>query len=109
MILVTHTIGFEFTSIISGIIVVAANFIYLKAARPSTPAEFVTNPPETKSDMPAWKAVFTYVLLLVALPTMRFGIAGTWLFKRFCGLDRYNYSWRMLYRFSCTRIYKELP
>lgn len=82
MLLVTHTIGFEFTSIISGIIIVAANFIYLKAAKPATPAEFVTAPPETKSDMPAWKAVFTYVLLLIALPVMRFSIDGTWLFKR---------------------------
>lgn len=82
MLLVTHTIGFEFTSIISGIIIVLVNFIYLKVVKPATPAEFVTNPPENKSDMPAWKAVFTYVLLLIALPVMRFSIDGTWLFGR---------------------------
>ncbi len=82
MILVTHTIGFEFTSIISGLIVVAVNFVYLKVAKPATPAEFMTTPPENRSEMPAWKAVFTYALLLVALPCARFGLVGTYLYSR---------------------------
>lgn len=82
MILVTHTIGFEFTSIISGLIIVAVNFIYLKAAKPVTPAEFMRTPPESRSEMPAWKAVFTYALLLVALPCARFGLVGTYLYSR---------------------------
>lgn len=82
MIGVTHTIGFEFTSIISGIIVVAVDFIYIKVARPKTPEEFIATPPVDKSPIPAWKAVFTYVLLLIALPCARFGLEGTWLYSR---------------------------
>ncbi len=82
MIGVTHTIGFEFTSIISGIIIVAVDFIYIKVARPKTPEEFIATPPTDKSPIPAWKAVFTYVLLLIALPCARFGLEGTWLYNR---------------------------
>ena len=82
MIAVTHTIGFEFTSIISGLIIVAVDFIYLKAANLKTPEEFVAAPPADKSPIPAWKAVFTYALLLVALPCARFGLEGSWLYGR---------------------------
>ena len=82
MIAVTHTIGFEFTSIISGLIIVAVDFIYLKAANLKTPEEFVAAPPADKSPIPAWKAVFTYALLLVALPCARFGLVGTYLYSR---------------------------
>lgn len=82
MIAVTHTIGFEFTSIISGLIIVAVDFIYLKAANLKTPEEFVAAPPADKSPIPAWKAVFTYALLLVALPCARFGLEGTYLYSR---------------------------
>lgn len=84
MILVTHTIGFEFTSIISGLAIVIVDLIVLKATGGMgvTPEEFVATQPENKSDMPAWKALFTYALLLVALPCARFGLVGTWLYGR---------------------------
>lgn len=60
--------------------------------------------------MPAWKAVFTYVLLLIALPVMRFSIDGTMaLQERFRSMDRYYNSRRMLYRLYCARLYKEFP
>ncbi len=84
MVAVTHTIGFEFTSIISGIVIILVNFIVLKATggMGETPAEFVATLPETRSDVPAWKALFTYALLIIALPCARFGLEGTWLYKR---------------------------
>ncbi len=82
MLVVTHTIGFEFTSIISGLVIVAVDFIYCKAAKKPTPEEFKATPPEIKSTIPSWKAIFTYALLLVALPCARFGLAGSWLYKR---------------------------
>jgi len=82
MIGVTHTIGFEFTSIISGLVVVIVDLIYCKAVKGHTPEEFKAIPPETKSPLPAWKAVFTYALLLVALPCARFGLVGTYVYKR---------------------------
>lgn len=84
MLLVTHTIGFEFTSIITGLAIVIIDFVVLKATggMGKTPEEFKSLPPETKSDIPAWKALFTYVLLLIALPCARFGLVGTYLYKR---------------------------
>ena len=82
MIAVTHTIGPEFTSIIAGICIVAADFLVCKFSKAETPAEFVTTVSGEKSPVPAWKAVFTYVLLLIALPCARFGLEGTFLYKR---------------------------
>lgn len=82
MIAVTHSIGFEFTSIISGLVIVAVDFIFCKAVKQDTPDEFKALPPEVKSTVPSWKAVFTYALLLIALPCARFGLAGSWLYKR---------------------------
>lgn len=82
MIAVTHTIGFEFTSIISGLVIVIIDFIYLKAVKSETPEEYIAAPPAESSPIPAWKAVFTYALLLVALPCARFGLEGTWLYDR---------------------------
>ena len=82
MIAVTHLIGIEFVSIISGLVIVFVDFIFLKATKSETPEEFMAATPETKSPIPAWKAVFTYVLLLIALPCARFGLAGSWLYGR---------------------------
>lgn len=84
MLLVTHTIGFEFTSIITGLVILAVDFIVLKATggMGKTPEEYIATPPATKSEMPAWKALFTYALLIVALPCARFGLVGTWLYGR---------------------------
>ncbi len=84
MIAVTHTIGFEFTSLITGIVIMAVDFIVLKATggMGKTPDEYIAEPPTNKSDMPAWKAMFTYALILVLLPCARLGLVGTWLYKR---------------------------
>ena len=110
MILVTHTIGFEFTSIITGIVIVAVNFIYLKAAKPSTPAELVTEPSGNKERYACLESCIYIRTSSYCSSRYAFRYCRNMAFQeRFCGLDRYNYSWRMFYRFSCTRIYKELP
>lgn len=82
MIAVTHFFMFEFTSIISGLVIVAVELIYCKSVKQETPEEFKALLPEVRSSIPSWKAIFTYALLLIALPCARFGLAGTWLYKR---------------------------
>lgn len=84
LLLVTHFVGCEFPSIISGLVLMIVNLVVLKATNGmgKTPDEFVAQTEGGSSDMPAWKALFTYALLLVALPTARFTLVGSYLYNR---------------------------
>lgn len=84
MIIISHFVGFEFVSLVTGPIIMLIDLVVLKATggMGKTPEEFISELPEEKSDMPGWKALFTYALLFIALPCARFGLVGTWLYGR---------------------------
>lgn len=84
---VTHVIGFEFTDIIYGLFSMFCTGLFIvlerKAGKVTTPEEYrIDTSSMERSDMPAWKAIFMYVLVIIFLPIARFTLPGTWLYAQ---------------------------
>ncbi len=84
MVLVATFVGAEFPSICAGLgsLIVAITYIKLFCKNEVIPEEhkYMVDASKEKSTMPAWKAVSAYVILLVALPAVRF-FAPDWFIR----------------------------